>query len=413
MTDIQIAKNPFGPKPLERRHRTPFQKHEILNILNFQESNSRYTKTPLYELKELAKKCGVASIMVKDESQRFGLNAFKVLGGIVAVGKYMARVLDLPFENLSFDMLKQQAEEKLQPITFITATDGNHGRGVAWAARELGQKAVVRMPKGSTTQRLKVIQEEGADVLITDLNYDDCVRHCATLAKENGGIMIQDTAWDGYEEIPLWIMQGYSTLALEIVQQLEEQQLEPPTHILLQAGVGSFAGAVAVSLNQFLQRDLTIGIVEAKPACCFFESFRTCKMKTMDGDMQTIMAGLACGEPNTFAYDLLSYLATAAFSCTDEIAALGMRVYGNPITGDPRVISGESGAVTLGLLYYALQLQASNEIVETLHIGADARILVISTEGDTDRNSYENIVWHGQYANFKEEQINEYSATSY
>ena len=212
----------------------------------FHKSFPQYSVTPLKKLGALAQYLGVKGIYCKDESYRFGLNAFKVLGGSYAMGRYIAKELkkdisELPYNVLSSDKLR----EEFGQATFFTATDGNHGRGVAWAANRLGQKAVVRMPKGTTKTRFDNIAKEGAIVTIEDMNYDDCVRMAAAeAAKTEHGIIVQDTAWEGYEEIPAWIMQGYGTLVREADQQLKEDGVERPTHVFVQAGVGSLAGAV-------------------------------------------------------------------------------------------------------------------------------------------------------------------------
>lgn len=200
-----------------------------------------YQETPLACLQETARELGVGNIYVKDESYRFGLNAFKVLGGSYAMGHYLADRLGKPMEEVDYRFLTAEASRKaLGDITFVTATDGNHGRGVAWTARQLRQKSVVYMPEGSARERLENIRAEGAEASITDLNYDDAVRLANRQAEEKGWVMVQDTAWEGYESIPRWIMQGYGTMGLEAYEQLPEK----PTHIFLQAGVGSMAGAI-------------------------------------------------------------------------------------------------------------------------------------------------------------------------
>ena len=193
----------------------------------FHKSFPQYSVTPLQKLSALASYLGVKGIYCKDESYRFGLNAFKVLGGSYAMGRYIVKELgrdisQLPYNVLSSDKLR----EEFGQATFFTATDGNHGRGVAWAAKRLGQKAVVRMPKGTTKTRFDNIAKEGAVVTIEEVNYDDCVRMAAAeAAKTEHGIIVQDTAWDGYEEIPSWIMQGYGTLVLEADKQLKRTVL--------------------------------------------------------------------------------------------------------------------------------------------------------------------------------------------
>ena len=187
----------------------------------FHESFPQYAETPLAGLDRLAEFLGVAKLCVKDESYRFGLNAFKVLGGSFAMARYISKLTGRPLEELSYAALTScELKEQTGEITFFSATDGNHGRGVAWAARVLGQKAVIMMPKGSQPARFENIRAEGALTTIEDLNYDDCVRKAAKAAAETlNGVLIQDTAWEGYEEIPSWIMQGYGTMAMEADEQ--------------------------------------------------------------------------------------------------------------------------------------------------------------------------------------------------
>ncbi len=194
---------------------------EIQKVRNFHKSFDEYSLTPLHKLENLAKYLGIKNIFVKDESYRFGLNAFKVLGGSYAIGKYLADKLDLDISEVSFDLLRSpEVKKELGEITFVTATDGNHGRGVAWAAKQLGQKSVVYMPKGSSEIRLENIRKEGSDASIIEGNYDDAVRLSDEMAKKHGWVVIQDTAWEGYEDIPKWIMQGYGTLIHETMEQL-------------------------------------------------------------------------------------------------------------------------------------------------------------------------------------------------
>lgn len=376
-----------------------FQEKEVRHIHAFQKTHPAYTHTPLYNLKQLAKYLNISIIQTKDESQRFGLNAFKVLGGIYAIAKYIANQLSEPIEQLSFEKLKHPSiKERIGDVTFISATDGNHGRGVAWAARELGFKSVIYMPSGSSLQRLEAIRNEGALADIFEGNYDDTVRNCARLAEKNGWIMVQDTAWEGYEEIPLWIMQGYSAMAFEIIEQWEQTCEEPPTHLLLQAGVGSFAAGIAgYFLRVYGERAPKIVVVEADQADCYYQSFITEEghREIVGGQMATEMAGLACGEPNTEAFKLLRNYATGVLSCSDTIATVGMRVYGNPLKGDPAVVSGESGAVSLGVVYYLRKFMPQSEITSELQLDESARVLVVNTEGDTDEENYRKIVWDG------------------
>ncbi|AMN34584.1 diaminopropionate ammonia-lyase [Clostridium perfringens] len=375
-------------------------KEEVSKAKNFHESFSEYDKTPLVELDNLAKRIGVKGIYLKDESYRFGLNAFKVLGGSFAMGRYLADRLgedikDLPYERLTSD----EVREKLGDITFVTATDGNHGRGVAWTANKLKQKSVVYMPKGSSLQRLNNIKAEGADASITDLNYDDAVRLAAKYADEHNGLMVQDTAWEGYEKIPAWIMQGYGTMALEALEQLNSIKVIKPTHIFVQAGVGSLAGAVqGFFASEFGEECPKTVIVESNLADCFYKSAIADdgEARFVGGDMQTIMAGLACGEPNTIGWEVLKNHSTAFVSCPDWVSAKGMRILGNPLKGDEKVTSGESGAVTTGLLYEIMTNEDYKDLKEALELDENSRVLLFSTEGDTDPEKYREIVWNSE-----------------
>lgn len=400
-TDIKWAKNHFYSTNYNEVELSIFEEREINRVHKFQKTHSSYTETPLYQLKNLSEHLNIADIRVKDESSRFGLNAFKVMGGIYAVGKYLAERLGKDIDDLTFESLQSsEIKEKLGELTFISATDGNHGRGIAWAARELGHKSVIYMPKGSSLQRLTAIRNEGAKADITESNYDETVRMCANLAKENGWILVQDTAWEGYDDIPLWIMQGYASMAKEIVEQINKDGAAQPTHIFLQAGVGSFAAAIAgYMISNYRSNPPIIVVVEPEQADCFFRSFvnEQGTREIVTGEMNTIMAGLACGEPNTRAFRLLRHYAKGTISCTDSIAALGMRLYGNPLRDDPRVISGESGAVTLGLLYYLRKLANDAELNREMLLDSNSRILLISTEGDTDPSQYQKVVWEGHY----------------
>ena len=368
----------------------------------FHKSFPQYTVTPLQKLSSLASYLGVKNIFCKDESYRFGLNAFKVLGGSYAMGCYIAKELgrdisDLPYNVLSSDKLR----EEFGQATFFTATDGNHGRGVAWAASRLGQKAVVRMPKGTTRTRFDNIAKEGATVTIEECNYDDCVRMAAAeAAKTEHGIIVQDTAWDGYEEIPSWIMQGYGTMVMEADQQLKEQGVERPTHVFVQAGVGSLAGAVVgYFAHKYKENPPVMVVCEAAAADCLYRSAekKTGDLVNVTGDLQTIMAGLACGEGNTIGWDILRNHVTVFASCPDWMSAKATRIYANPLEGDPHIVSAESGSVPHRLCYTALHDKDAEDLKKTLKLDENSNILVISTEGDTDPVRYREIVWDGLY----------------
>jgi len=371
-------------------------------VLKFHSSFQQYTQTPLVELKELANYLGIKDLFVKDESYRFGLNAFKVLGGSFSIGQYIANKLGKNIEELPYEILiSDEVKKELGELTFITATDGNHGRGIAWTAEQLKQKAIVYMPKGSAKERLEKIRAHGAKCEILEMNYDECVRYANDLAEKNGWVMVQDTAWEGYEDIPTWIMQGYMTMAYEAYLKLKSQN-KRPTHIFLQAGVGSLASAVCGFFSSvYSDNKPIITIVEPNKAACLYKTAKADdgKLHFVTGDMNTIMAGLACGEPNTIGWKVLNSYAENFLSVPDDAAAHGMRVLGNPLKGDTQVISGESGAVTVGVVS---QLMAKGELKgfkEALKLDEDSVVLCFSTEGDTYFEHYRDVVWNGLYPN--------------
>ena len=397
---IEWAENNL-PKTEDENRLNFLSKEEIEKTKQFHSSFPQYKETPLVNLDNLSKKIGVGGIYIKDESYRFGLNAFKVLGGSFAMAKYLAQKLgkdisELPYERLISDDVRKE----LGDITFVTATDGNHGRGVAWTANKLKQKSVVYMPKGSSQIRLENIRKEGADASITDMNYDEAVRLAAKYASEHNGVVVQDTAWEGYEDIPAWIMQGYGTMGLEALEQLKEFGVERPTHIFIQAGVGSLAGAIQGFFASVYKDNCPITtIVEASEAACIYRSAAANdgELKVVDGDMPTIMAGLACGEANIIGWDVLKNCSSMFVSAPVHIAANGMRILGNPMTGDTKVVSGESGAVTLGLLYEIMTNSEYSDLKEKLSLDENSKVLLFSTEGDTDPDKYREIVWEGEY----------------
>lgn len=374
----------------------------VKQAMNFHRGFPQYSVTPMAELKGMAAHLGLGGFYVKDESYRFGLNAFKVLGGSFSMGKFIAKEMGKDVSELSYDYLtSEQFREDFGQAVFFTATDGNHGRGIAWAANKLGQKSVVHMPKGSSQTRLENIAKEGADVTIEELNYDDCVRLAAREAEETEhGVMVQDTAWEGYEEIPTWIMQGYGTMAGEAAEQLKHYSVERPTHVFIQAGVGSLAGAVVGYLaNQYADNPPKFIVMEADVAACLYKGAVAGdgQPRMVGGDMLTIMAGLACGEPNTIGWDILRNHVDAFVACPDWVSAKGMRMLAAPVKGDPAVTSGESGAVGMGVISTIMEDDEYKELREFLELDSNSQVLMFSTEGDTDPEKYRKIVWGGEY----------------
>jgi len=377
-----------------------FDIYTISKIREFHKSFPQYNQTPLVSLDNLATELNVGGIYIKDESYRFGLNSFKALGCTFAIAGYIAQRLGIPVWELDYLSLPKAAS-KLGEFTFYAATDGNHGRAVAWAARELGQKAVIFMNKGCPQVRLQHIKNEGAEASISDLNYDDTIRYVTELAsKTPNSVIVQDTAWEGYEDIPGWIMQGYAVMVLEACEQLDALNIKP-THMLIQAGVGAFAGAAqAYVSNLYCENDPVSFVVEPNVADCYFRSAAKGDGSTenVGGEMKTIMAGLACGEPSHISWDILKNKSDYFVTIKDRHAANAMRVLGAPLRGDTRIISGESGASSTGFLLELLTSDDLAELREKADITKDSKFLLFSTEGDTDPGNYRDIVWNGKYS---------------
>jgi len=361
-------------------------------IIHYHKSFPMYKETPLVSLEGLADKLSLGSIYVKDESKRFGLNAFKVLGGSYATAVYLAERFGLELSNISYDLLKGD-ELRDEGLIFVTATDGNHGRGIAWTAKQLGYKSLVFMPKGSSVHRIESIKNEGARVEVLDCNYDDAVRYAKKYAEDNKGILIQDTALDDYIDIPIRIMQGYITIAHEISMQLNKEE-KKPTHLISQAGVGSFAASILGYFRNKYGESIKAIILEPENADCIFKSalINDGEPHIVKGDLETIMAGLSCGEPNPIAWPILRDYADLFVSCPDYVAEKGMVIMANPTESDERIISGESGAPGLGLLDMIMEEEKLKEIKENLGFNGNSNVIIISTEGDTDPDSYRKII---------------------
>jgi diaminopropionate ammonia-lyase len=358
-----------------------------------------YNMSPLKSLSNLAETLGLGGIWIKDESARLGLNSFKVLGGSYAVYRVLQRKLGLELEHCTLDHLVEEAKRQdLMGLTFSSATDGNHGRGVAWAATHLGFKSIIYVHKLTTRPRIEAIEKLGAEVVVVDGTYDDAVRQINEDAQRNGWEVISDTSWEGYEDVPRWVMQGYSTIWSEAQEQLAAQGIVKPTHIFVQAGVGALAAAtIGYYARLFgIERPQSI-VVEPDEAACLYKSAEIGdgEPHTYEGDLETIMAGLACGDPSPIAWKVLWDCADVFVQCPDWVAARGMRVYAVPRAGDPFVVSGESGAVTLGALMQIMEQEEGRPLRESLNLGPDSQVLLINSEGNTDPLDFRRIVWDG------------------
>lgn len=357
-----------------------------------------YHVTPLKSLTRLAGMIGIHDLWVKDEANRLSLGSFKVLGGSYAIYRIILKQLGNP-EGFTFsDLNSSETRKKLGDITFAAATDGNHGRGVAWAANQLGFKSIIYVHKHTSEARINAIATIGAQVKVIDGTYDDAVYQVNEDAQKNGWQVVSDTAWEGYEEIPIWVMQGYTTMFSEVQQQLASLGEFLPTHIFMQAGVGSLAAsAFGFYASLFVPARPKMVVVEPDLAGCLFHSMEIGdgKPHSFPGDLNTIMAGLACGDPNPIAWEVLYDCADGFIKCPDYVAAKGMRVGGVPLNGDPYIISGESGAVTLGALMFIMELERYRSIREELGLDKNSRVLLVNSERNTDPDDYRRVVWDG------------------
>lgn len=372
------------------------------SALNFHTQIPGYERTPLVSLPKLANHLGVGSIWVKNEALRLGLNSFKVLGGSFALYKFIQNRLGMDGKELSYeDLVSKEVRDKLGVLTFAAATDGNHGRGVAWAAQKLGHKCVIYVHHETSQRRIDAIASYGARVEVIVGTYDDAVRQVSLDAEKNGWEVISDTSWEGYTQVPTWIMQGYMTMMVEAQGQFREMGIAKPTHIFVQAGVGALAASVVGYYYSHFGKDAPkCVVVEPEKANCLYQSALKGdgKAHAVKGELDTIMAGLACGEPSELAWAILKDSVDVFLSLPDYTAARAMRVYAAPIAGDPQIISGESGAAPLGALLTLLGKGGSKEVCEYLGLNEESQILLINSEGDTDQILHRQIVWEGSNA---------------
>jgi diaminopropionate ammonia-lyase len=320
-----------------------------------------YAPTPLLSLEAMADETGVAAVLLKDESRRFELQSFKALGGAYAVER-LAR------------------ERGAGGLTVTCATDGNHGRAVAWGAKRVGARAVIFVHETVSQGRVDAIAAFGAKVIRVPGTYDDAVRHSAEVAAREGWQIVSDTSWPGYDDVPRHVMQGYAVLAAEILD------FEPDlTHIFVPGGVGGLAAGVLSWLWELRGRERPVlVVVEPDRAACLFESAWQQKPTTFPGDLDTIMAGLACGEPSMLAWRILGRGADAFMTITDEAVARMMRDL-----AALGIVSGESGAAAIAGFSHAATDPAMRE---ALCLGPHARVVCLSTEGATDPEIYATIV---------------------
>ncbi len=350
-----------------------------------------YAPTPLHRLPGLAKAAGVADIWYKDEGGRFGLGSFKALGGAYAVGRVLAREAATRSGAktiTSADLRAGRHRDLVSGLTVCAATDGNHGRSVSWGAQQFGCRCVIYIPDAVSPGRQLAMERYGAEVRRIDGTFDDAVRKAGEDSAAQGWFVVADTTYPGYTEIPRDVMHGYGVMVAEVIEQLPEDA--PPSHVFVQGGVGGLAAAVCARLWQhYGTARPRYAVVEPVAAACFFASARAGRPIAIQGDLNTVMGGLAAGECSMLAWDLLWAGADDFLTVSDPAALEVMRRLSQGSAGDPPVVAGESAVAGLAGALGALR---QTETAAALGLGPGSRVLVFGTEGATDPKLYREIV---------------------
>lgn len=342
-----------------------------------------YAQTPLHRLHKLEKHLNCGAIYYKDESTRFGLGSFKALGGAYAVLKHVAAEYQKHHgASIALSDIRQgQIQDFAASITVATATDGNHGRSVAWGAKNAGCPCRIYIHAEVSKGREQAMSDLGATVVRIEGDYDESVRLCASEAEKNGWQMVSDTSYDGYTEIPSNVMAGYTVLASEVISQMDQ----PPTHVFLQAGVGGLAGAISARLwMEYGENRPHISIVESDFSDCVLQSFKQQQPATVDITRETVMAGLSCGEMSLLAWQILAGCCDQVMTLADDQVAAAMKLFADGEMADHPIEAGECAVP--GVLALMASVTASQQDYRS------ARILVLGCEGATDAEVYKNML---------------------
>jgi diaminopropionate ammonia-lyase len=343
------------------------------DVRAFHRSLPEYVPTPLHDCSTLARALGLGALYVKDESWRLGLNAFKGLGASWA--------------------LQRIRDRRGGPMSVAAATEGNHGRAVAWAARRLGLSATIFIPAHAAPARIAALRKEGATVELVTGSYDEAVRRCAETAAAEGWEVVSDTGYPGYLEIPRWIATGYATLFEEAREQLEAAALEAPDMVLIQAGVGALLHAGVAHFRPATNQPILVA-VEPVAADALISSIESPggQPTPSAGPQDSIMAGLNCGQVSLAAWPVVRRGVALFVTVTDDFAETAMRRLARPVGPDPPIIAGETGAAGLAGLLAILQAPELEPAKGFLRLGRSSRVMVINTEGATDPEGYRRIV---------------------
>ena len=346
-----------------------------------------YEPTPLHNAPELARLLEIGQVLVKDESRRLELPAFKILGASWATYRALEARLQRslePWQSLD-ELVARLASVK--PLTLATATDGNHGRAVAHVAALFGFAARIFVPAGTARARIEAIAGEGACVEVVEGSYDDAVERAAREASDRC-LVVSDTSWAGYEQIPQWVMEGYSTVLWEIDEELQRRGERDPDLFAVPFGVGALAAAVVRHYRAPAREQRTkILSVEPLSAACMFASMEAGEIVTVPGPHQSIMAGLNCGQPSMIAWPIVSIGIDAFVAIPDDRAREAMRALARI-----GIVAGETGAASLAGLLELLTGSENDRYREVLGITERSRALIIVTEGATDPESYQRII---------------------
>lgn len=350
-----------------------------------------YAPTPLRSLKGLAAAARVDRLWYKDESLRFDLGSFKALGGAYAVLRLLAREVAAQAPGLlvtALDLVVGRYGKITRAVTVTTATDGNHGRSVAWGAQVFGCRCVVYVPQACSPGRRAAIEAYGAKVVVVDGVYDEAVAQAAADAKANDWFVVSDTSYVGNMDTPRDVMQGYTVMVEEAISQLPAS--ERPTHVFVQGGVGALPAAVCGHLWETWNRQRPrFVVVQPHNADCLYQSAQLGRPATSAGDLDTVMAGLACGEASPLAWAILERGADDFVTIPDQAAVETMRLLARGGHGGPPIVAGESGVAGLAALLCVAQ---DEEARQALGLAPDARVLVFGTEGATDPEVYRALV---------------------
>jgi len=345
-----------------------------------------YAPTPLVPLPDVAQAARVAAVHYKDEGGRFGLGSFKALGGAYAVLRLLQTELakrGVANAASSAELIEGKCREATQGITVTCATDGNHGRSVAWGAQRFGCRCVIFVHEHVSQGRRDAIAQYGAEIRVVPGNYDDAVRAAQRTAQQEGWFVVSDTSYPGYTEVPRDVMQGYRLMAEEAAEALEK----PPTHVFVQGGVGGVAAAVSAQMRaRYGTAAPKLVVVEPDRAACLLASAEAGQPTAIAGDLDTLMAGLACGEPSLLAWQELERAAFAFMAVPDAAAVDCMRLLARR---QPRVVAGESAVAGLAGLLLASREPFARTALE---LEEDSRVLLFGTEGATDPVLYARLV---------------------